>query len=146
MNKPQFPRRARGVTLIELVTVMAVIGILSAISIPAYTSYVLRVNRTDAKRALLEVSSKLERCFTRGNDYTVQDIGGVKCVTLPFDTPEGTYTIDGDIQKNKFTLTATPIKGQARDTKCKIFTIEQSGAQSTSGGSSDSRKCWEGRD
>jgi type IV pilus assembly protein PilE len=138
--------RMRGVSLIELMTVVVVVGILSAIAIPSYTTYVLRVNRTDAKRSLLDYSSKLERCFTRGNDYTVKEAGSADaCVALPADNAESTYTISGVIAATSYTLTATPINGQARDTKCKAFSLTQSGVQAVTG-PSDPRKCWDGRD
>jgi len=138
--------RMRGVTLVELLTVVAVIGILSAIAIPAYTQYVIRVNRTDAKRLLLDFSSRLERCYTRGNDYTVKERGSAaKCVDLPYTNPEKTYTIDGVLDANTYTLTATPINGQLRDTKCVAFTLDQAGAKGVTNTGTDAQKCWDGR-
>src|SRR6478609_11233566 len=90
--------RMRGVTLVELLTVVTVVGILSAIAIPSYTNYVVRVTRTDAKRGLLDYSSRLERCYTRGNDYTLKEAGSADaCVALPTDNPEQTYTISAEI-------------------------------------------------
>ncbi|HYP81350.1 MAG TPA: type IV pilin protein [Steroidobacteraceae bacterium] len=138
--------RMRGVTLVELLTVVTVVGILSAIAIPSYTNYVVRVTRTDAKRGLLDYSSRLERCYTRGNDYTLKEAASTDpCVTLPETNAEKTYTFTGDIVQNKYTLTATPINGQTRDTKCKAFTLTQAGEQNVTGPSGP-HKCWEGRD
>src|SRR5262249_29419776 len=58
-----------GVTLMELLTVVVIVGILSAIAIPSYRGYVIRANRADAKTGLLATAGSLERCFTRDNTY-----------------------------------------------------------------------------
>lgn len=136
----------RGITLIELVTVVLVVGILAAIAVPAYSTYVVRVNRTDAKSALMLMANNLERCFSRGYNYTIQETGSAAaCVALPWTNPEDTYTVTGDITANTFLLTATPINSQTRDTKCGAFTLNQTGTQGVTGSLSP-RKCWDGRD
>lgn len=136
----------RGVTLIELMVVVAVIGILSAIAIPAYGNYRIRVNRTDAKRDLMALASQLERCFTRGNDYTIEAAGSDEdCVDLPQTNAEGTYRVDGVITANTYTLTATPLAGQTRDAKCARFTLNQAGVQGVTG-TATAAACWDGRD
>ena len=65
-------RNASGVTLIELMTVVVVIGILAAIAVPSYRSYLLRANRTDAKRALLQVQAAEEKYYLSGQRYTTE--------------------------------------------------------------------------
>jgi type IV pilus assembly protein PilE len=54
-------RRERGVTLIELIVVAAVIAILSMVAIPSYRSHVLRANRTEARAALLALATAQEK-------------------------------------------------------------------------------------
>jgi type IV pilus assembly protein PilE len=136
--------RSRGVTLVELMIVVVVVGILTAIALPGYRSYMIRVKRTDAKAELMRAASRLERCFTRTNDYrtTGQAPPNDVCYT-PRTLPENTYTITGDIQQLTFTLTATPINGQAEDTKCATFTLDQTGLQSATG-SATPQQCWSG--
>lgn len=146
MNEMKSRRRMRGVTLMELVTVVTIVGILSTIAIPSYTNYIRRVNRTDAKRDLIQFALQLEKCFTRGNDYTVKAKGSADaCVTLPYTNPEKTYTVTGNVQARAFTLTATPINAQAKDTRCKAFTLTQTGVQGVTG-TTDAKRCWEGRE
>lgn len=141
---PQRSRRQRGVTLIELLIVIVIVSILASIAIPGYRAYVIRVNRIDGKSRLLSFASRLERCFTRTNNYTISgDAGGAACLALPFTNPEGTYTFTGNIQALAFTLTATPINGQAQDTKCTTLTIDQTGLQGATG-TLTPLQCWSG--
>ena len=62
-------RSARGFTLIELMIVVAIIAIISAIAVPMYGNYVQKSRRTDAKAKLMEVAQSLERCFTQFSAY-----------------------------------------------------------------------------
>src|SRR3954465_3801636 len=62
--------RARGVTLIELMTVIVVIAILSSIAIPSYRRYLLRSQRSEAKIALLQLQTAQEKFYLQNNAYT----------------------------------------------------------------------------
>ena len=57
----------RGFTLIEVIIVIAIIAILTAIAIPSYNAYTTQARRTDGQIALLDLSSRLERFFTDNN-------------------------------------------------------------------------------
>ena len=57
-------RTAGGFTLIELMVVVAVIGILSAIAYPSYAEYLRKSRRTDGRRALLEAAGAMEKYFS----------------------------------------------------------------------------------
>lgn len=138
----------RGITLIELLVVVVVVGILAAIAIPSYRQYVIRVTRTDATRELLSVAQRLERCFSRTNDYTRLDDVPNPCVTLPYTNAEGTYLIENAVAMtaNTFSLRAVPQGGQADDARCGSFTLNQIGQQGVTGTSAgDPRGCWGGR-
>ena len=71
---PLNPRfRMHGVTLIELLIVIVVIGILAAIAVPSYRNYVLRAQRTDAMSALLRVAAAQEKFYLQNNTYADDD-------------------------------------------------------------------------
>ena len=62
-------RKQRGVTLMELMAVVAIIGILTAIAYPSYRAQVRRSNRTEARVALEQTAGALEKCYTRYMAY-----------------------------------------------------------------------------
>ena len=128
-----------GFTLIELMVVVAIIGILSAIAYPSYLQYVIRANRADAQAFMLENVQFMERYFTTNGTYVY---GGV----LPRDqSPEsGTakylITLTPAATATGFTIQAAPAAGYA-DPQCDTMTIDQTGA-TTESGTGALADCW----
>jgi type IV pilus assembly protein PilE len=129
----------RGVTLIELIIVIVIVGILAAIAIPGYRAYIIRANRSDAKAALLATAGALERCFTRFNSYAAAD----GCaVAFPANSTENHYVVTAPVQTAvAFSLSAAPQGGQAGDTGCGNFTLNSTNARNVSG-TKPWRECW----
>jgi type IV pilus assembly protein PilE len=132
--------RMRGVTLLELMIVVAIVGILAALAYPSYREQSRRTHRADGKGALLQTAQQLERCYTRFSSYN-----NVNCaVALPFNSPENHYVIAsvGAIGASAFTLSATPQGGQADDAKCGVLRLTSAGVQGSLGVDADANNCW----
>lgn len=126
------PVNASGFTLIELMIVVAIIGILAAVAVPQYFKYVEKTRRSDAQVALLLQMQSLERCRTSSATY----------VGCPIDatSSEEYYAITlGGASATGYTLTATGQGAQANDPTCRVMTITAQGIRTPS---PSTTACW----
>jgi type IV pilus assembly protein PilE len=115
---------ARGFTLVELMIVVAIVGILTAIAYPSYIQEVRKTRRADAITALLDLSQRLERCFTANSKYD-------GCITGTPVTDKGYYLLTVTAAATTFTLEADSTGDQTADL-CKNFTITNTGLRTAS--------------
>jgi type IV pilus assembly protein PilE len=145
-------RSASGFTMVELMVVVAIIGILAAVAIPSYKSSVKKSNRSAAKTALLDMAAREEKYYSLNNAYSGsatsnQDLFGTTSVTFPINAPltgptlytiaTPTITAATATAPATFSITATPTGTQTGD-QCGNFTVNSAGQQSVSG----SGTCW----
>ena len=70
-------RKMRGVTLLELMIVLVIIGIIVAFAYPNYKDFTDRARRNEAKAMLLEIAQNQERFYLQNNRYgTLVELGG----------------------------------------------------------------------
>jgi type IV pilus assembly protein PilE len=151
MERSEFMRNTmRGVTLIELMTVVVIVAILASIAVPSYRSYLLRSQRTDAKTALLRIQSGMEKYLVQNGKYTTKldakpDAGGLGLTTV---SEQGFYNLGLDLTPDGVgyvaTATVDSLKGQKDDKKCNKLTIDQTGKKGAAdaGGTDNTAECW----
>ncbi|MBA1271852.1 type IV pilin protein [Stutzerimonas azotifigens] len=131
-------RKQGGFTLIELMVVVAIIGILAAIAIPSYQDYVLRGNRTEGMALLSDAAARQERYYAQNNTYadTLAKLG------LQESSNNNLYTLTiSNTSSTTYTLTAAPKGAQLKDTKCGSLGLNQAGVKTKTGTAALS-DCW----
>lgn len=135
-------RRARGMTLVELMIAGVVIGMLVAVAYPSYQSQIEQSRRTDGKTMLLTAAQHLERCFAQFHSYVAGSCAVAADIAdggMP--SADGWYLITNDnVSATKYRLVATPQNAQASDTQCGALRLTHTGVRDATGSVPD--RCW----
>ena len=129
-------RSNRGFTLIEIMIVIAIIGIVITIGYPSLTEYVKKGRRTEVAGLLSEQAQLLERFYSKNNVYTN---------ATGLSAGNDFYTITPTLTDQTFLLTAVRKTGTAMATdRCGDFTITNTGVRSMANAASGltSKDCW----
>jgi type IV pilus assembly protein PilE len=129
----------RGVTLTELMIVVVIIGILTAVAYPSYRQYAAKAKRNEAKSALLQIATLQERHYLQNNEYTADMTNLGFPVSDNFLTDSKSYIVDVTAASaSAFSATATYQKADKEADKCASFSINGTGSKT----STPNDDCW----
>jgi type IV pilus assembly protein PilE len=132
-------KKSLGVTLIELMIVVAIIGIIVGVALPAYQEYGKRGNRGEGRAHLLDTAAILERYYSDNNVYaTAANTFAPAAVKTTTETGKYTITITTAGTFQTYTLTATPT---FVDPDCANLTLTSTGTRGITG-TDNVNDCW----
>lgn len=138
MVKTVFIRSGRnaGFSLLELLIVVAIIGILARIALPQYKDYVARSKIPEATGSLAQMRTAIEQWYADNRTYA-----GFVCSSpvQPGNESARNFTLTCDVAANTYTLTATGKADKGMDGY--VYTVNQANAQ-TSSTPRSAGACW----
>ncbi len=147
-------KRHCGFTLVEILTALAIVGLLGAIAYPLYSSFVVKARRAEAQAALLAILQDQERYFTVHNTYLAfsGDTTGPDEMRFKWwsgsSAPTSAYELRGQACPDQpisrcIAVQAIPgterVDATFRDADCQTLTVTSAGEQGASGGG---KGCW----
>ena len=139
MRQPPYLRRHGGFTLIELMVVVAIVGILARIAFASYTSSVAKSRRNAAQGCLMEQAQYLERVYTTNLSYASAALPAASAQQCQADlSTQYTFSLPAaSLTASAFAVKASAIGGQATtDASCATMTVNQTGARAPTS------NCW----
>jgi type IV pilus assembly protein PilE len=131
-------RSARGFSLIELLFVIACVGVLVAWGLPHYQSLMQRQQRAQARTALLQMAHWMERSASANGSYPLPQ-------ALPaslLSNPDLSYQLSVISTSYTYTIMATPTGAQTQD-MCGSLTMNHAGVRDVKNASISANECWQ---
>jgi type IV pilus assembly protein PilE len=136
----------RGMTLIELMIVVVIVGVLAGIAYPSYQKYTMQARRSDGQIALTRIAAAQEKFYSDCSYYAASLATPRGCLALAtgqlgfgINSPDGHYSLAVAVtaSSSQYTATATALGRQADDTDCASLTLNYQGVK---GGTTSN--CW----
>lgn len=144
MTRRRCSTEEHGFSLIELLIVVAIVGVLVAVALPAYQDSVLAGGRAEGQSLLMEVASDQERFYSINNSYSTNAAPLADPPAATRTSESGRYQVavaacGGGSIANCFVATATP-QGSQTDDSCTTLTISHTGQRGATGDTVEN--CW----
>ena len=141
-------RRVHGFTLIEIMITVAIVGIIAAVALPSYKSYIDRAKRADARAQLLQAAQFMQRFYTANDQYVNDRAGNNISTQMPANLMRSPvdgqriYALTVDATVSTYTLTMAPVSGGSlAGDACGSFTLTGTGLKGVTGSRSRD-ECW----
>jgi len=132
-------RSKRGFSLLEVLIVLAILGVLTCIVYPSYMQHLVAMRRTNVAAVLLDLAGSIEQFYIRGNTYSGATLSNLGTNDSSY---KNYYKINIKGTANSYSLSAVPLANQANaDSLCGTLGLDQEGNKTISG-NGDIASCW----